>query len=744
MLRQDLKIALRQSLNKPLFSTLIVAVLGLGIGATTAIFSITDQVLFRGLPVADPDRLVRVFRVDETGKPNNNLSYPAISDLFGLDAFSHVAGYTDWAPFNLAASGQEPARVGGAVVSGEYFEAFGVQPLVGRYLLPSDDVERAGHPVVVLSERAWRGQFGADPAIVGKPVAINTHPFTVVGVMPASFGGANAQAAIDAWVPMAMVEQAAPYDQGRPQRNAMLLLGVTTTLLLIALANAAGLLLVRTDERMREIALRLGLGAPRGRIVRMLVIEALLFAGAGTVVGVAVAWATLSGAVASIAGFLDGAPSDPSQLMHWRVIAFAAALAVVTALASVVSPALRALRVDLTTALKQGAARSGRDGVRARQAAVVVQVALSVALLTVALLLVRSFWQTTAVEPGFEVDSALTVSVDLLRQGYAPDDALRAQQAIAQRVVQSPLVESAAFARIVPIRSGGMRTTFSVDGEQTDAMLTDFNVVSPSYFKTMRIPLLQGRAFADADMTGTERVAVVNEAFAQRFFPDGALGRTVAALGGVTIVGVVADSKLRSLRESPTSNLYVSLAQRPDAQASLIVRGVAGDPWLVWPAVREAARAVDPDLPLFRAKTLADHVGESYLEATVMAWLLAAFAVLAVVLSAAGLYGLLSWQVRARTREIGVRLALGAPAAAVKRAFLKRGLALTVVGIPAGLVAAAWVARGLDELLYGVTATDAGTYGLVVAGFLVVALVATWAPARRSSRIDPMEALRDE
>jgi hypothetical protein len=210
----DIRFAWRQALLKPLFAALVVGVLALGIGATTAIFSLTDAVLFRPLPIAEPDRVVRIFRVDEVGNPNNNMNFPAIADLRDHSAsFSQVAAYQDWAPFNLAVSGQEPARVAGAVVTGDYFNLFGVPPLLGRYFLPSDDVERGGHPVVVLSEMTWRSRFGADPDVVGTEVQINTHPFTVVGVMPLRFGGANAQPSVDAWVPMSMMEAAAPFEE---------------------------------------------------------------------------------------------------------------------------------------------------------------------------------------------------------------------------------------------------------------------------------------------------------------------------------------------------------------------------------------------------------------------------------------------------------------------------------------------------------------------------------------------------
>lgn len=809
----DLLYLWRQALAKPLFSILIVGVLASGIGATSAIFSLTDALLFRPLPVAEPERVVRIFRVDESGKPNNNMNFPAYADLRDhASSFSHIAAYTDNAPFNLAIGNGEPVRAAGAVVTGEYFNLFGVAPLLGRHLLPSDDLERAAHPVAVLSEQAWRSRFNADPGVIGREIRINTHPFTVVGVMPRTFGGPAMPGGVDVWVPMAMLEQAAPFESwsflesrgtswhdavarlapgvsltaaraevdaivagvveqtGRDpaqmrlgllpagaaavdaygfngtRRNALLLLGVTATLLLIAMANAASLMLVRTDERAREIALRVGIGATRPRIVRMLLVEALCYAFAGTALGLLLGWIVMAAALPSLSAMLGGGLAEPSLLVHGRVIWFAGATAVVAALFAVLSPALRTMRIDLNSALKQGASRDAKRGARMRNMMVVGQVMLSVGLLTVALLLVRSFWHTAVVDPGFDPRNTLVASVDLLRQGYTNDQALQLQRTLVERLEAHPEVRSAALARIVPVQSGGMRTSFLRVGVDEESLCcTDFNVVTPGYFDTMRIPLLQGRALETGDRADAPPVIVVNRAFVDRYMPgEDALGQRLSLLGGErTIVGVVADSKLRSLREEPLPSAWVSHAQRPEPQAEIIVRG-HGDPWALLPVLRAALNELDPALPVFRTRTLVDHVGQSYREATVMAWLLGAFAALAVVLSAAGLYGLLSWQVRTRTREIGIRLAIGASAASVRRHFLRRGIVLAALGIPLGLFAAAWVGRALDALLYGVAPHDPVTLIAVAIGFLLLAVLATWAPARRSSHVDPMEALRDE
>ncbi|HRQ65296.1 MAG TPA: ADOP family duplicated permease, partial [Xanthomonadaceae bacterium] len=704
----DLRYVLRQALARPALAGLVVGVLALGIGAATAIFSLTDAVLFRSLPIHAPERVVRVFRVDEHGMPQMNLAFPNFVDLRdGMSSFSHVAAYQDWSPFNLAGAGLEPARVAGAVVTGEYFNLFGVPPLLGRTLLPADDGERGAHAVVVLGERLWRSRFGADPGILGRSITINTYPFTVVGVMPAAFGGASAQPTVDAWVPMAMLEQAAPmerweflgnrgaswldgiarlapgvslaaaqaevdavaaraveaeglepgqlrlgliaatraaidpYGYESTRRNALLLLGVTLVLLSIAMINAAGLLLVRAEERAREIALRMGIGAARGRVLRMLLVEAFVYALAGAVMGTLLAWFVLAAMLEPLAGMMSGAPTDPSLLLRGRVLGFAVALAAATALIAVVSPALRVLRLDVNTTLKQGGARTARQGGRARSAAVVGQVMLSVSLLAVALLLVRSFWHTVAVDPGFDPRHTLTASVDLLRQGYSAEQAVQAQEAIIERLNAHPDVAAAAFARIVPVQGGSMRSSFRRAGIEPEGhMQTDVNFVSPEYFEALRIPVLQGRALSAWDREGAARAVVINRALAERWFPgEDAIGQELEIEGAGLlwrIVGIVADSKLRSLRESPQPSAYFPLAQRRDAQASLIVRGHGDDPWRLLPAIREAMHAVDPTLPLFRTRTLAEHVARSHIEATVMAWLLSSIAALAVLLSAAG------------------------------------------------------------------------------------------------------------
>lgn len=811
----DLGFAWRQALSKPLFTTLVIGVLALGIGATTAIFSLTDAVLFRPLSFHESERVVRIFRVDEAGNPNNNMNFPAIADLRDhASSFSHVAAYQDWAPFNLAVPGQEAARVSGAVVTGVYFELFRVQPLLGRYLQASDDVERGGHPVVVLGEKAWRTHFGADPGIVGRAVTINTHPFTVIGVMPYRFGGHEAQPSVDAWVPMAMMEQATPFDEWSfltnrsvtwldgiarlapgvslaaaqdevnaivanvagaegldpgnmrlglipateaaidpygnqgDRRNGWLLLGVTLTLLLIAMTNSAGLLLVRTEERAREIALRLGLGAPRARVARMMLVEALAYAFAGAGMGVALAWALMSATLAPLSGMLAGAPEEPALLLHWRVFAFAAALSVVTALAAVISPAARVFRLDVNATLKQGGARDGRSRARARGAFVVGQVVLSVGLLTVALLLVRSFWHTTVIDPGFDPQRTLIASVDMMRQGYSTERAVQAQQEIRERLLAQPAVAEAGFARLVPVQSAGLRSGVTRPDVETDSVAVDFNVVSPGYLEAMRIRLLQGRTLIDSDDSAAPHVVVVNRTLAERWFAgEQPLGQRIQTLTNEwEIIGVVGDTKQRSLRETPLPMMYFGSAQVPRfaSEPTLVVRGHGDDPWVLAGVIRDAVTSVDPALPLFRARTLAEHVGRSYVEATVMAWLLGAFAALAVVLSAAGLYGLLSWQVRTRTREIGIRLAIGATADAVRRQFLRRGMTLTAAGVALGLGVGVWAGQILEALLYGLSAHDPVTLAAVTAGFLLIALLATWAPAARSARIDPMQALREE
>lgn len=811
---QDIRFALRQAASRPLFAALVVGVMALGIGATTAIFSLTDVVLFRSLPVAEPERVMRIFRVDESGRPAGSMNFPAYADLRDhATGFSHVAAYVGWASFNLGVSGQEPVRIVGGVATGEFFELLGVSPLLGRYLLPSDDIDRGAHPVLVIGEQVWRRHFNADPDVVGTEVRINTHPFTVVGVMPARFGGLSASGYVDAWAPMAMLEQAHPgqsweglsqrgwtwhdaiarlapgvsleqaqaevdaivagaveefginpnyarlglipadtaavdvYGSQGTRRNAWLLLGVTVTLLLIAMSNTASLLLVRTEERAREIALRLGIGATRGRVLRMLFSEALLYALVGTALGLLMAWLVMSAALPQLRTVLGAGPTDPVLLLHGRVFAFAAVLAVLTASFAVLSPVLRVFRIDLNTALKQGAVRGPRQGAHARNAMVVGQVMLSVGLLAVALLLVRSFWHTAVIDPGFDPRDTLVAAIDFLPAGHSEEEAARMQQDLLARLDAHPAVESATFTGTVPMQSWSMVSSFTRPGMDEGAGgHTEFQMVTPDFFDTLRIPLLQGRVFEAGDREGAPLVMVVNRAFAERFMPgEDPLGQRIEMSSREWhIIGVVGDIKLGNLREEFKPVVWMPLAQRPNAMASIVLRSHGADPWTLLPVLREAVHALDPALPILRPRTMVQQIGESYRQATVMAWLLSAFAVLAVVLSAAGLYGMLAWQVRTHTREIGIRIAIGASAAAVRRQFLRRGLLLTAIGIPFGLLVAVWVGRAMDALLYGVAAHDPLTLAGVAGGFLLLALLATWGPARHSTRIDPMTALREE
>jgi putative ABC transport system permease protein len=814
VIASDLRQAVRQVGARPGFSALVIMLLALGIGATTAMFSLTDAVLFRSLPIAEPDRVVRIFRIDTAGRPSGNVSHPVFADLRERAAsFSQVAAYVGWAPFNLSRADSEPVRLVGSVVTGDYFNLLGVAPLLGRPLLPADDVERGAHPVLVISEQTWRRHFDADPDIVGREVRINTHPFTVVGVMPARFGGLSASAYVDAWASMAMLEQAHPgqswdalsqrgwtwhdsvarlapgvslaqaraevaaigaalveehgenpdflrigllpadaaavdtYGRQGTRRNAWLLLGVTFVLLLIAAFNSASLLLVRTEERVRELALRLGIGASRGRVLGMLFMEALLYAALGSTLGLLLAWLAMAAALPALRGVLGAGPVDPLLLLHGRVLVLALALTLGTALIAVLSPALRLFRIDPGQGLKQGALGAPQQRGRVRFVFSAGQVALAVGLLAVALLLARSFWHTAAVDPGFDPRHILVAAIDPLHGGHSPEASADLQQALMERLQAHPAVESVAFAAIVPMQGWQMVASLARPGHEADARSdAEFNVVSSGYLELMRIPLLQGRGFDSGDRAGAPGAMVVNRSFAEHFFPgESALGQEVEmAEVKWQVVGVAADSRLGNLRETIPPAVWMPIAQRPHAMASVLIRSRGADPWTLLPVLREAVHALDPNLPVLRPRSMIEQIGASYAQARVLALLLLAFAALAVLLSTAGLYGLLRWQVRARTREIGIRLAIGASASDIGRSFLWRAILLTAIGIPLGLAGAVLVARLLDGLLFGVSPYDSVSLLAVGFSFLLLVVLATWVPARGASRVDPLAALRHD
>lgn len=829
---RDLAATFRRSARalakSPRFTLAVGGVLALGLGATTAVFTLVDAALFRPLPFPDAERVVRVFGADEEGRDLQTVSYPYYAALRDQSqTLAGLAAYAESVALDVA-SGAAPERVTGTLVSGEYFTILGTRPAAGRLLGPADDATRGEGAVVVLSDAYWHRAFGADPGVVGREVRINRHPFTVVGVAPAGFVGASLDTAPDVFLPLSMVARALPFlaeisdgrdplanrnltwlatvgrlaPDGSPEeaeaelaaiagrflgedrsldrnptvrvmpasaalfdpsgaegveRLARLLSGVVALLFVLSAAVAASLLLVRTERRRREVAVRISLGAGRARLARELAAEGTILGLASGALAVGVALVVQRGLLAVLpASFpLGGAVATPVDDPRAIAFALAAAAASVALLAGL--PIARLARLgsgSLATPLRSAAA--GGSGARSwmplRNGLVVVQVALSVVILTGAGLLLRTLWRAAEVEPGFPTDGALVASIDLSLSGYDPQTGRRFHRQLLERLEATPGVAAAAIASSVPVQSSGMRTSVEPEGVEVpedDAPQVHMNPVSAGYFRALGVPVLRGREFEASDRGSEVSAAIVNRAFAERFWPGlDPIGRRILDFGGeagVEVVGVVADHRILSLREEPEPALYVPLAQFYLARGSVLVRTEPGRPAnAAVPLLVDAVRALDPDLPVFRIESLEHHVGATLAQERALAVLLAAFGALTVLLSLGGLYSVLAYATETRTREFGIRMAIGADRKRVAALVLRQGVALAGVGLAAGLLGALVAAGLLEGLLFGVEPEDPWTLGAVALLTLAAGAAGAFAPARTATRVDPMETLRSE
>ncbi len=541
-------------------------------------------------------------------------------------------------------------------------------------------------------------------------------------------------------------------ETSRYQQMSWVLMGVVGLILVISCADAAGLLLVRAERRRREIAVRLAMGATRGRIVRQLLVESVLLAGLAAGAGLLLAAWSSSAVLALLPADFPLAPTPGGLVGNTRTLLFTVTVSLAAGLAFGLAPAWRASRPDLVPALKQDQPRVGRRRrITVGQLLVVGQVALSVLLLVAAGLLIRTVRAFGHISPGFSSESALVASVDVSLQGYDESRGRQYFEALRQRVERLPGVEAAGFGRMVPVNFGGMRVTFGVPGRPArgpDSPEADYNPVTPGFFAALGVPLLEGRAFTERDTAASPRVVILNHALAARYFPGGhAVGRQLTDFGpaGQTteIVGVVGDARYHTLRDPAEPMLYVPHAQAWTPHMSLVIRSAVPPAGLI-ASVTDAARTVDAGIPLFHVQTMAERVRGSVSVERLLAWLLAASSALAVFLVAAGLYGVISVATAARTREFGIRMALGATAWQLGRMVLASSLVVIASGFLLGAILSVVVTRGLGSLLFGVGAADAPTYaavGVVLAGAGVVA--ALW-PARRTARIEPAAALRQE
>ena len=799
----DLRYALRGLRRAPGFAAAAVLTLALGIGANAAIFSVVNGVLLRPLPYADPGQLVMLYgRYPEFGRTGTSLpDFRDWRDQTGR-SFAQLAARHGTAMI-LTGRG-EAERVAADRVTANFFTTLGVRPLLGRAFLPEEERAGGDDDVVVLSHGYWQRRFGGDAGIVGQQIQLSGRPYTVVGVAPPSFGF---RGAADLWAPArtdttrgrraeyldvvgrlrpgvtvaqagadvaAVVRRLAeqyPETNGNITseviglrddlvggvRPALLaFMGAVGLVLLIACANVANLLLARAASRDREVAVRVALGAGRGRLVRQLLTESVVLAVSGGLLGLGIAtWGVAAVRTAGVQ-FL---PRQTEVTVDGAVVLFSLALAVGTGLLFGLAPAVRLSRGTLHATLRDGARGStGGALVRLRSALVLGEVALALVLLVGAGLLLRSFAKLTGVDLGFEPRGALTADVTFPAAKYRERESLPPYYAaLLERLRAVPGVQAAALSATLPM-GGSSYITFAVEGRparesRPGAPPEDVQpfVVSPDYFTALRIPLRRGRAFAPADGPGAPNVAVVNEEMVRRFF-DGRdpIGRRVTfddaadtAAVWSTVVGVVGDVAQEGVTAKPYAQLYRPIAQEPTRGLFVTLR-TARDPVALAAATRQAVRAVDRDLVVNRIEPLEARVAQNIARPRVGVLLLGGFSALALALAAIGIYGVMAYTVAQRTREIGVRMALGASSGDVKRLVVHQGMRPALVGVAVGLVVALGASRLIASMLYGVSALDPVTFVAVPLFLAGVALLATYVPARRATRVTPTVALQAE
>jgi len=804
-LLQDIRYALRGLRKTPGFAIVAVLTIGLGVGVNTTVFSWMRTLVLHPFPgVERPDRLLSLATSPPGSDERWSISYPGFRDWReGTRAFEGMAvSHVEQLGLRL---GGPPERVWGQLVSADFFDVVGVRPQLGRTFLPEE--EPAAAPVAVISHRLWQRAFGGDRSVVGRHALLNGTDVTIVGVAPERFSGLMPGLAFDLWAPVTLqpslmpvrhsgagqrgerwlqafarlragvsLEQARgdlasvqsrlsdanPEERGftasvvrlresGPSAQLVPLLtalfGVTVLVLLIACANLAGLLLARAFARTREIGIRLAVGAGRGRLARQLLTESLVIAAAGGVAGVVFAvWAQ-----DLILPLLPSAslPLGLDFTFEPVLLLFALGAAVLTGLVFGLVPALRSSRPDLVLALKSGSGGPG-GRLRAQSTLVAGEIALCVVALACAGLFLRGLQRAQMVDPGFrEPDRVLLVGTDFALAGHRDS----AGQALADRLLEQtralPGVSSASLASIVPLGFGGGESDeTAVEGytpQPRENMVVAFNNVGPDYFATLGIPLLQGRGIERTDGRDALPVAVVNEAFARRYFPGASpLGRRVEQDGRrMTVVGVAGDGKYVSLAEAPQPLVYRPYSQHYVPYLTLHVRG-AGDPRRLERALRGVFERTDPNLPFLDVRTLADQMGVVTVFQRVGAWMLAAFGALALGLAAVGIYGVLSHSVGQRTREIGVRIAVGASRRDVLTLVVGGAMRLALVGLAVGLVLAVGAGQLLRSQIFGVSPLDPMTFVGVIALLAAVALLAAWLPARRAAKVDPIIALSAE
>jgi predicted permease len=799
-----LRYSIRQLLKSPGFTLVAVIGLGLGIGANVALFSVVNSVFLRPLAYPEPERLVRLSSTNLEQNFNRvGFSYPRFLEVQERQqVFSHLA-LSAFNAFTLTGRG-DPEQVVGLYASAMLLPTLGVEPLLGRNFAAAED-RPGGEPVVLVSHRFWQRHFNGQPAILGQAITLDGRPHTIIGVLPEAAASFPLNQ-FDVWVPRpaevpylvpsqlnnggfffqaiarlrpdvslaqardAMNVIANGYREANPnnvdaptqievvplledavgqqRRSYLMLFGAVGCVLLIACANIGNLLLARFAARRKEIAARFALGASRGNVVGQLVAESMLIAALGGVVGLLLAMWAVS-AIVTI-----GADLIPRVLdvgLDPVALGFTLIVTLVTGFAIGLLPALQASGVNVVETLKEASRGCTATGQRLRAGLLIAEVSLSLVLLIGAGLLLTSFARLQRVEPGFQPEGIFTAQLVLPPQRYDRAKLVAFYEQFYERLSTMPGVTAAALTDRVPLTGGNSPAPVAVMGKSLPPMserpMANRHLVSPRYFETLGIPVRAGRDFDERDSARVPHVVIVNETFARRHFPgEDPIGRTlVTGMGQLPsqIIGVVADVRSTNLNTPPEADYFLPALQRPETFTNILVRTSTGPAAMV-PLVREALRSVDPDLPLLQPQTLSTRIAQTVADRRLALVLLGAFAALALLLASLGVYSVMAHLVAFRTSEIGIRMALGASPGAVMRMVLGHSRRLTLVGIGLGVAGGFAVSRLMEQVLFEVDSADPLIYIAVSVTLLLVAELASWFPARRATRIDPVVALRME
>ena len=819
---RDLRYGLRALLRSPGFTVVAVLSLALGIGANTAIFTLTNAVFLSPLPVTDPGRVLEVYTVDNaTTTTGANLRRTAMSFLNYKDFRDQndvFGGLSAFLPTGVTLTGRgEPKPQNVTLVSANYFDVLGVKPALGRTFFADEDQADGGNTVAVISYAMWTRLFGADRSVIGRTIEMNGVAYTVIGVTPDNFKGTFTVGNPDlAWIPISMHAQALPgqleavlnarrmrminvfgrlkpgasearamaslktiaanlerqypdANRGRTidvsslsdaalgflprdvlERASLALTAVVALVLLIACVNLANLLLARSARRAREMGIRTALGADRLRLARQLLTESLVVSLCGGAVGLMLGLGGSRLLWSLRPAFLQRA--DLPMGLDWRVFGFTAAVTLFTSLLFGIAPAARTSLASLAEVLKSGG-RGGSEAFarsRLRSALVIGEVALALVALAGAGLLIRSMAGIQKINPGFETRNLFAVDFDTSPRHFTAERGQQFLQSVLAQARSAPGVHSAALASGRPL-GGGILGTLTAEGRESDpnyrGTLTLLETVSPEYFDTLRIPMVRGRGFTPFDRQGSRPVAVVTEAMARHFWPgQDAVGkrfRSTLSRSLIEVVGVCGNSVTANIGEEPQPVAYLPLDQDYQSFVSLLVR-TDGNPAGVMPAVLRQVQRLDSNMALLQPATVQDIIGQGLWAPRMAAALFGIFGLLGMLLAAVGIYGVMAYMVSQRTNEIGLRMALGARPGGVLLLVAGQGMRLVGIGIALGIAAGAMVTRLMSSLLFNVPTYDPLTYGTVSVLVAAIALVASWLPARRAARIDPVLALRQE